>query len=68
MAHPKRRHSNTRTNKRRSHDFLKSKSLSKCSNCGAQIRPHRICSECGHYAGRQVVTLKVKSKDKKKSA
>ncbi len=67
MAHPKRRHSNARTNIRRSHDFLKTKSLSACSNCGAQIIPHRICPECGYYAARQVVTLKVKSKDKKKT-
>jgi large subunit ribosomal protein L32 len=68
MAHPKRRHSNTRTRKRRSHDFIKPKSVSKCANCGATKKPHRICPECGFYAGRQVMTLKVKSKDKKKSS
>lgn len=66
MAHPKRRHSNQRTRKRRSHDFVTPKSLSTCSNCGATKLPHRICSECGYYGGKQVITLKVKSKDKKK--
>ena len=68
MAHPKRRHSTTRTNKRRANDFLEATSLSKCSNCGAQKKPHRVCSECGFYSGRQVVTVKVKSKDKKKKS
>lgn len=62
MAHPKRRHSNTRTNTRRAHDFLSLKSLSACSNCGARILPHRVCPECGYYRGKQVLTIKVKEK------
>jgi len=67
MANPKRRHSNSRTALRRSHDALKSRSLSKCAHCGASKRPHRICPECGYYAGRQVVTLKAKPEEKKKA-
>ncbi len=62
MAHPKRRHSNSRTRKRRANDGLTTKSLSKCSNCNAQILPHRVCPECGYYKGKQTVTIKVKSK------
>ena len=62
MPNPKRRHSNQRTRTRRAHDFLKLKSLSKCSNCGAANIPHRICPGCGYYRGRQVVTIKSKSK------
>lgn len=65
MAHPKRRHSNTRTNLRRSHDHLKTKSLSKCSKCGTEIIPHRVCSVCGSYRGKQIKTIKVKSKESK---
>jgi large subunit ribosomal protein L32 len=65
MPNPKRRHSNTRTRTRRAHDFLKVRSLSKCPQCGAMRLPHRICAECGYYNGKQVVTLKAKSKDKK---
>ncbi|MBU1862528.1 MAG: 50S ribosomal protein L32 [Candidatus Omnitrophica bacterium] len=65
MAHPKRRHSNTRTRTRRAHDFITPKSLSACSHCGAKNIPHRICPQCGYYKGKQRVTLKVKE-DKKK--
>ena len=66
MANPKRRHSNTRTRLRRAHDFLKVKSLSKCSHCGAPTVPHRVCPLCGFYRGKQVITLKVKEKKESK--
>lgn len=66
MANPKRRHSNTRTRLRRSHDFLTVKSLSACSHCGAHIIPHRVCSACGYYRGKQVITIKVKEKKESK--
>ena len=65
MANPKRRHSNTRTRLRRAHDALKIQSVSNCSNCGATKLPHRICPACGFYAGRQVISIKVKEKKKK---
>lgn len=64
MAHPKRRHSNARTRKRRSHDALKPKSLSNCSNCGELLIPHRICPLCGFYKGKQQITIKVKEEKK----
>lgn len=63
MAHPKRRHSNTRTRLRRAHDHLELRSLTKCANCARLIVPHRICTHCGHYRGRQVVTMAVKAKE-----
>lgn len=62
MPNPKRRHSNARTRTRRAHDFLKLKSLAKCSNCGVPSISHRICPKCGYYGGKQVLTIKVKSK------
>ncbi len=65
MANPKRRHSNTRTRLRRAHDFLKLKSLSQCPQCAAPRLPHRVCSACGYYRGRQVVTIKVREAKKK---
>jgi len=68
MANPKRRHSNTRTNLRRSHDGIEAKSTTRCAHCGAAILPHRVCLKCGHYRGKQFLTIKVKEdkKDKKK--
>jgi large subunit ribosomal protein L32 len=29
----------------------------KCPNCQAPRLPHRVCTECGHYKGRQVLSI-----------
>ncbi|XWN38541.1 MAG: 50S ribosomal protein L32 [Balneola sp.] len=54
MAHPKRKTSNARKNKRRAHHAISDVTLAKCSNCGALHRYHHACTECGFYRGRQV--------------
>ena len=54
MPNPKHRHSKTRRDLRRAHDFLKPKALSECPNCRQQKLPHRVCPACGHYRGREV--------------
>ncbi|HON18419.1 MAG TPA: 50S ribosomal protein L32 [Salinivirgaceae bacterium] len=54
MANPKHRHSKTRRDKRRTHDKAVAPQLTKCSNCGATHRYHRVCPECGFYRGRLV--------------
>lgn len=54
---PKRRHSKSRRNMRRSHLQRKANELvstSKCSNCGVMKRPHRICWNCGYFKGRLI--------------
>jgi large subunit ribosomal protein L32 len=53
MPNPKRRHSKTRTAKRRTHDALKPASLSECPQCHEAKLPHRVCANCGYYRGRQ---------------
>jgi large subunit ribosomal protein L32 len=64
MPNPKRRHSNSRTGKRRnSNKKIRKSSLSVCSNCGASKLPHTACSSCGYYKGVPVVKI---AKDKKK--
>lgn len=65
MALPKRRHSKTRRDKRRTHDRLQNPSLTKCSNCGATILAHHLCPNCGYYKGRQVIVKKEKKKKKR---
>ncbi|MGH7369707.1 MAG: 50S ribosomal protein L32 [Candidatus Methylomirabilaceae bacterium] len=55
MPLPKRRHSNARTRKRRSHDALSAPALVECSNCHERRLPHRACPACGYYRGREVV-------------
>lgn len=36
---------------------------SKCNNCGKTKLPHRVCPHCGYYKGKQVITIKSKTKD-----
>lgn len=49
MPNPKRRHSNTRTRIRRSHDAIKTHVSEHCGRCGALVRRHRVCENCGYY-------------------
>ena len=58
MPNPKRRHSNQRTRKRRTHDKVTPGAASSCPNCGANRLPHHVCGSCGHYKGKQVVTVR----------
>ena len=58
MPNPKRRHSQARTSKRRSHDHLTAPSLSDCPNCHERKLPHRACPKCGFYKGREVIEQK----------
>ena len=55
MPQPKRRHSHSRKNKRRSHDALKVEGLSVCPKCNEPKLPHRLCGNCGYYQGKQIV-------------
>lgn len=59
MAHPKRKQSKARRDKRRTH--YKAKKLQKvvsCSNCGASVVYHHVCSECGYYRGKLAIEEK----------
>jgi len=38
--------------------------ISVCKNCGAKKLSHRVCPVCGYYKGKQIITIKSKSKDK----
>ncbi len=55
MAQPKRRHSKARRDKRRAHDALRVPALARCENCQEPKIPHRVCSSCGHYKGREIL-------------
>ena len=54
MALPKRRHSNSRTRKRRTHYKLTATAVSTCPHCQAYTRPHNACPKCGYYQGEKV--------------
>ncbi|NMB99189.1 MAG: 50S ribosomal protein L32 [Thermoanaerobaculaceae bacterium] len=57
MPNPKRRHSKTRKNKRRTHDSLTQVNDIECPKCHEYRLPHRICPSCGYYNGREVVRI-----------
>jgi large subunit ribosomal protein L32 len=65
MAHPKRKHSHSRTRKRRTHQKLSRPLLVECKECGRLKLAHKVCPFCGYYAGRRVVEIKIKEKKKK---
>lgn len=52
MAVPFRKVSKTSKRMRRTHYKIEANGLVKCPNCGAMIRTHRACSECGFYKGK----------------
>jgi large subunit ribosomal protein L32 len=63
---PKRRTTRAKRNMRRAnHDKVAAPNLIPCPNCQEMILPHRLCPECGHYAGREVVAEK---KEKEEAA
>lgn len=56
MAVPKKRMSNSKTAMRRAQwDKMPAPTISTCPNCKEAIRPHRICGNCGHYAGKMII-------------
>ena len=55
MAVPKRKHSNSRSGKRRSHDAKKPRQLTFCPQCSVALPTHVVCPACGYYMGRVVV-------------
>ena len=58
MAVPKRKHSKARRDKRRNNVWkLDMPTFVKCPNCGEYKRPHRLCTACGQYDGREVVKV-----------
>lgn len=56
MAVPKRRTSRSKRDQRRAnHDRINVPAFGRCSNCGENTQPHRVCAACGQYAGVQVI-------------
>ncbi len=55
MAVPKRKHSNSRSGKRRSHDRVKKRQLGYCPQCSNSVPTHTVCPKCGYYMGRTLV-------------
>ena len=58
FAVPFRKVSKTRKRMRRSHNAMELPGMTKCPSCGEVIKPHRVCSNCGYYDGKEVVAKK----------
>ncbi|HEX9780773.1 MAG TPA: 50S ribosomal protein L32 [bacterium] len=58
MAHPTRKHTRSRRDKRRANWKARPRSLTTCGQCAQPVLPHRACPSCGYYRGRQVVTVR----------
>ena len=55
MPNPKRRHTKTRRDKRRTHWKLVAPNVTACPQCQQPKLPHRVCRSCGYYRGVEVV-------------
>jgi large subunit ribosomal protein L32 len=42
---------------RRSHHALTVAAFQECPNCGELKRPHNLCGQCGHYNGREILSV-----------
>ena len=58
MAVPKRKKSKMRVRQRKGNIKADLAQAGACSNCGSPQRAHRVCSACGYYRGKQVLTIK----------
>lgn len=56
MAVPKRKTSKARRDSRRANWKLTVPTLVECPQCHEKMKPHHVCTECGHYNGKLVVT------------
>ena len=56
-ALPARRISKTRKRIRRTHLKKEVPGMISCPKCGAALKPHRACTECGTYKGKEVIKV-----------
>ena len=57
MAVPFRRTSKTKKRMRRTHLKKTAPIYISCPKCGEPIMPHRACTKCGFYKGKEVIEV-----------
>ena len=61
MPNPKKKHTRSRRDMRRSHNSgVELPQLVECPNCQAKRLPHNVCPACGYDKDRVVVAQKTK--------
>ena len=63
MAHPTRKHTQSRRDKRRANWKLAVNPTTQCVQCGRSIRMHHVCPFCGFYRGRQLIVVGTTKKE-----
>ncbi len=58
MAVPFRRTSKTKKRMRRTHLKKTASEMVACPKCGEMLKPHRACTKCGYYKGKEVIKIK----------
>lgn len=58
MPVPKRKTSKSRRDMRQSTKFIRPQAITSCKQCNEPNLPHQVCTECGYYKGRKVLTTK----------
>ena len=57
MAVPKRKTSRMQRRQCKAANRYEGVAATYCVSCGAPVMPHRVCSACGQYDGKQVITV-----------
>lgn len=57
MAVPKRKKSKARTKQRAANWKADKPAFAECPQCRQPKEPHKVCANCGSYAGRQAVEV-----------
>jgi large subunit ribosomal protein L32 len=57
MATPKKKTTKSKTRQRASQWKTSPSTYSECPQCHQPKLPHRVCGNCGYYAGRQAIEV-----------
>ena len=58
MAVPKSKSSRMQRRQRKAANFYEGVQATYCPNCSAPLAPHRVCTVCGKYDGKQILDVK----------
>ncbi len=65
MAVPFRRTSKTKKRMRRTHLKKEAPTITNCPKCGEVLKPHRACTKCGYYKGKEVINQQEETEETK---
>jgi large subunit ribosomal protein L32 len=57
VATPKKKTTKTKTRQRAANWKAEPSTFAECPQCHQPKLPHRVCQNCGYYAGRQVIEV-----------